>query len=244
MARIIQQSLIIILAAIAIPAFAGEFEVGVAAINQNSIITQKENDNELVPVFNYQGEKFSFLYGVIGYQLYASEDWMIQAIAEQRSMGYRPSDSRFLSGMAQREDAFDAGFQVARGGSWGIFQFKLLTDVSDTYEGFENTLAYSYPWQDGRWMFEPTLGIKFQSSELVDYFYGVKATESTSFRPAYDAEGSLSAFAKFSLAYLMHQKLKVLGGMEYNVPGDDVTDSPIVDEDYQLTTFAALMYSF
>ncbi len=228
----------------ATPLMAGDFELGAVASHERSPIAQFDDETEFIPIINYRGERFNLMYGTLSYTLYESDYSMIQLLGQGRSLGYKASDSKALVGMEKRKDGFDAGMRLTSGGNWGVAQLQLLNDISDTHQGFEASLAYSHPFEHSHWIFKPAIGVRAQSRDMVDYYYGVGDNEVTTERQAYKGESAINLYLEFAVGYKLDRKWDVIAGMEYTVLDSTISDSPVVEEDYRLVTFAAIVHKF
>jgi outer membrane protein len=204
----------------------------------------EDDKAEFTPMFNYMGERFSMVGGTFSYKLAGSDTMQISAIAQGRDDGYKAGDSDAVSGMDEREAGFDIGLNAAVGGLWGTVQVSLLSDVTETSEGSEIDLRYSYPVQAGLWTFETAAGATWKSEELVDYYYGVKESEARSGRNTYQGEAAVNPYAEFVVAYKLSRQWSIVGGVEVEQLDDVIADSPIIDEDYEFTSYSAAIYSF
>lgn len=223
---------------------AGQWQAGVAVQSGRSILMDEEDKAEFAPIFNYMGERFSMVGGTLSYELVGADSMQFSVIAQGRDDGYKADDSDAVSGMDERESGFDVGFNAAVGGFWGTMQVSLLSDVSETSEGSEVDLRYSYPVQSGLWTFETAAGATWKSEELVDYYYGVKESEVRIGRDAYQGEAALNPYAEFVVAYKLTRQWSIIGGVEVERLDDAIADSPIIDEDYDFAGYSAVMYNF
>jgi len=105
-------------------------------------------------------------------------------------------------------------------------------------------MTYSLPVTGRAWVFEPSLGVGWQSRDLVDYYYGVRGVETRPGRPAYSGGATSNAFAKLSLSYMLTSGWSVYGGGEYTYLGKNISDSPIVERRYETGVFLGLTYEF
>jgi outer membrane protein len=223
---------------------AGQWQMGVAAESAQSPIRQADTDNNAVPMFNYIGEKFSFIGGELTYSFYSENSYKLDLIGAARSEGYEAGDSPVLTGMEERESGFDLGLRASTGGLWGVLQLEVVGDISGTYEGSEVEASYRYPKEIGRWLFEPSIGVALQSQELVNYYYGVKSAEVTADRGFYEGDNATVGFAEFALGYKIDRKWLVLGGLKVESLDQAIVDSPIVEKDSTASAYAAVLYTF
>lgn len=223
---------------------AGELKLGLAVVNSHSAIQRKFEETELLPVIIYQGENFSFINGSLAYRFFPSDHLSIAVTGQPREEKYEPNDSQSLIGMDKRDESFDIGLNVETNKSWGSLELDVLRDVSSTYDGYEVTASYGYPWIKGRWLLKPAVGVSYLSQELIGYYYGVKTSEQKVGRSAYSGEAAINGFIEVNIIHQLSTKWTFIAGMDYVYLDDAITNSSIVDENYEATAFTAIAYSF
>jgi outer membrane protein len=158
--------------------------------------------------------------------------------------GYEEENSAALRGMDDRDMTLDGGVAFALRGEWGVFGASVVTDILGKHDGQEVELSYSKPVRRGKWVISPAAGLRWQSSNLVDYYYGVRTGEVRTGRPAYDANAAVNPFVGLRLLRSLGKRWTLLGAAQYEWFDDEISDSPIVDEDYDISVMAGLLYSF
>jgi len=86
--------------------------------------------------------------------------------------------------------------------------------------------------------------LNWQSSNLSDYLYGVSASEARSGRPAYNPGAVLIPSVALTSGYPLGDKAFLFGVLGYRVLPSEVTDSPIIDRDDELSLITGISYSF
>lgn len=144
----------------------------------------------------------------------------------------------------KRSLAFDAGIELMYADTWGDLQLQVLGDVTYTHKGVDIWASYAYPWRHGSWSVVPSVGVKWKSSHLLDYYYGVRNSEAVGERHAYKASSGFNTFAKLSASYRIDENWGVVGVAEYESLSRSIRRSPIVDEQGIATLFIGVMYNF
>jgi outer membrane protein len=144
----------------------------------------------------------------------------------------------------RRSFAVDGGLEIMYADDWGDLQLQVLSDISFTHKGVEVWVSYAYPWRHGNWKFVPSVGINWKSSNLLDYYYGVRKEEANQVRPAYRANSGFNSFAKLSLSYRINDNWGVVGVAKYEALSRSIRESPIVDSQSIETLFIGIMYNF
>ena len=157
----------IILVLNSVNSYSGDWQIGMAMEDARSGVLDAGNETELAPVINYQGERVSYIGGMLKYGLKESDSYHIDLIGQPRAGVYEPDDSPRLKGMEERDSGFDLGLNLGTKHAWGSLGLELLNDASDTDQGHEIKASYSVPKQFGRWLLEPVFGLQWQSEGRV-----------------------------------------------------------------------------
>lgn len=144
----------------------------------------------------------------------------------------------------KRSLAVDGGFELLYEDDWGDIQLQIMGDMTHTHKGWEVWASYAYPWKSGNWTLIPSLGFNWKSSHLLDYYYGVRLSESVENRRAYQAHSGFNSFVKLSISYRINDNWGIVGIAEYESLSRSIRQSPIVDQDGIETLFIGLMYNF
>ena len=187
------------------------------------------------------------LYGnemLAGYTFFKNRDLSVSALGRLNTMGYDASDSVNLFGMADRDWALEAGAEVA----WKPTRFgvrsQVFADVTSEHEGQEVRAEVTWEAADKGWKAEYAAGVIWQSSDMVDYYFGVLPNEATVDRPAYAPGSEFSARAGGTLSYDLIWPITLLFHAEWRWLGDDINSSPIVNSRGQWTLGGGIMYRF
>jgi outer membrane protein len=223
---------------------AGEWGLGLGVAVQRP--PQKGTDTQVValPFPSYEGDRLSLNFGSIAYSLTNSERFRFAVEGQLRFDGYDPDASEALAGLEERDLTLDAGFSFTASDAWGIATFKVMGDALGVHEGYEISASYQYPMQFKRWTLVPSIGLNLPSAELVEYYYGVKPNEATDDRPAYSGKSVVNATVGLNAMYKLASHWEIIGGAEYTLLGDGITDSPIIAEDSEVIAYSALVYRF
>ena len=84
----------------------------------------------------------------------------------------------------------------------------------------------------------------YQDDKLVDHYYGVQTNEVIAGRPLYVGQGSLNYNVTLNANWNVTKNIELLGQVKYEVLGDGITDSPIVDEDATYNFTVGVVYRF
>jgi outer membrane protein len=203
-----------------------------------------DRDILVLPLVAYEGERF-FVRGTnVGYHLAKQNNLTLSLLSSYRIAGYDSGDSDFLRGMADRDGTLEAGLQVSLPTALGLFSVTLLSDVLDEHNGHEAKLTFSKRFPLQGFVVSPFVSVIWQSSQLANYYYGVRSTEATIARPAYQVDSSVLVQIGLLANYLFREHWSLSGGLAVTRLADEITSSPIVEDDHVTRLFVGVGYRF
>ena len=220
------------------------FNAGIGFVFRTPIYRGQDADGLPIPLVYYQKGPFFFRGNSIAYEFYENEGFSLKGVAEWMFRGYDDDDSRHLNGMDDRDGSIEGGLAVAYDDGWGITTIKLMTDLLGEHDGQTVTFSYTKPFVKLPWILSPTVGLAWESSNLTDYYYGVEPDEATPARPAYSIGDVWYPYVALTTNYYFNKKWSSMLSVRYDWLADDVSDSPIVNKDYQVRVMGGVMYSF
>jgi outer membrane protein len=141
-----------------------------------------------------------------------------------------PDDFDRTAGMRERDRSVEAGVTAAWATRPVVISAAYYRDVSGTTDGNSALLTLTHRFRVGeRWSLAPSLGVEWLSADIVDYYYGVRADETTATRPAYTGRAAVNLRAGFGARYLLARDWVLLTGVSYTRLGSGITESPIVE---------------
>lgn len=239
-------------AALATPAAAQDapeaqprWTLGLLAIERDAPYRQLDEDLLVVPLVRYEGERV-YLRGLRGGVVLAREEgFELGAFLQGRGDGYEAKDSPYLLGMDDREFSLDAGLAA----SWrvprvGQFEVSLATDVLDRSGGQEAEVSWTGLVRAAGWQILPAVALKWQSSDMVDYYYGVRPDEALPGRRAYSPGSAIFPELSVLATRPLGERWQLFARAGYTWLPSEVTDSPLVDQDGRTSVIVGLGYTF
>jgi outer membrane protein len=233
------------------PDYAGPtnlFSVGAGVIITKDPYKGVDTDSQGIPFFLYRTERLSIYGPMMGYSLFEDDGWEIDALAKVRFEGYDEDDSRFLQGMDDRKWTLEMGGSLSKTFAIGDITADVSADVLNEHKGYELRLFYSYDFRNvlesPALTVTPNIGLAYRDSQLNDYYYGVRASEVIAGRPEYNAGDSTGLMAGMRVNYKINEKLSLMSMISFEWLGDEIRNSPIVDEDYIESFLLGIMYTF
>ncbi|MEM9554668.1 MAG: MipA/OmpV family protein [Acidobacteriota bacterium] len=201
-------------------------------------------DVQPIPVLGIESKRFYFRGIVAGLRLVDDERWGLDwIIAKARFLGYEADDSDFLEGMEDRDLSVDGGLSARFGLAAGLeLRAEALTDLLGRHEGHEVLLELERTWSPApRWRVTPKIGARWQSDDLVRYYYGVEPGEARAGRPAYRPDATVNFEAGVGAMYFSRGRWSWQGQLAVDVLGSEIDDSPIVERQTSISglTFVA-----
>jgi outer membrane protein len=200
-----------------------------------------------IPIMSWDYKSF-YVKGVeVGYRFFENETLTLSIIGAPRFMGYSSDDSTDLNGMADRRMSVDvglkAGFKLPLGENV-VLGVKVLTDAASRHDGQDAEISVSKLFRSEYFRFTPSVGARYQSSRMVDYYYGVEANEVRAGRPEYEPGQAMNYFGKVLFSFGVSRNWIVVTMASVEFLGSDIKKSPIVDEDHLLTGVVGLTRRF
>ena len=228
------------------PAESGKAKVFVGA---GAVISSKPYDGVdskvyPVPMFGYEGERL-YLRGISGgYRLFQRGGWSIGPMLRPRFEGYEADDSDALTGMDDRDLTLDGGVDLSLKTNWGMFGVQVMTDLLGEHDGQELEASYMALFPYAGFYFVPSVALRWRSDDLVDYYYGVRASEARAGRPAYSPGDAISPVARLAIRRKLSDHWGFLLAFQYEWLDDEISDSPIIEDDTMISLLLGATYTF
>lgn len=207
----------------------------------------KEMDQRILPLpYLIMRRGNFFIEGLeLGYRAIEGANGHFDLIITPRLDGFEADESHWFDGMEDREFSIDGG--VVTKWRQGTVEFNLtaLTDILDKNGGQELSVSVGNTYLAGKMAtLTPSLGLKWQSDDLVDYYYGVTTYEARPDRPAYMGEATLNYTAALNGTYSLGKRSTLFGGIEYERLGQDISDSPLLETEQIISIFMGYGWQF
>jgi len=197
-----------------------------------------------VPLFGYEGKRL-YLRGITGgYRLFQIKGWWIGPTVRPRFDGYEAGDSSAMAGMKSRNATVDGGISLAKKTNWGLITAVFVTDLLGAHDGHELELSYTARFSHAGFTFIPGGALQWQSSNLVDYYYGVKDSEVRTGRPAYSADDTITPLVRLAVQRKISERWGLTLATQYQWLASEISDSPIVDDNGIVSVLLGATYSF
>ena len=200
---------------------------------------------QVIPAITYTGERLQVFGPRIQVGLVGDGKLRLGGTVTYRMGVYEEDESDFLEGMGDRKDTIMVGLALKAELPGGV-------DLSVSYEhdaigkigGGTARLKIDKSFRFGVFAFSPEVGVNWLSPGLSNHDFGVPAEGATLERAAYDLNGAFSVEGGIGVFFDAAPDWLVVASIGVEVFGDEVTDSPIVDDNHVLKGFAAVNYVF
>jgi outer membrane protein len=171
--------------------------------------------------------------------------WGFSVTAQPHTLGYKASDSSYLTGMDERKSTFEGGLAFSASyHKTKYIEVMLLADMLHTYKAWIGRVEMGDEYKLGDFTFYPSLILLYQPRKFIDYYYGVKDSEATTTRPAYNPGSGLEYGAQTYIKYPFTKKLSALINLRYDILANSAQNSPLTDKSYIYSGLASLIYTF
>jgi len=213
------------------------FLYGIGLAVKSEIYKDYDQRVTLLPILGYRGEKLSIFGPFVSYAMLQSGDVAFSIQAKPRFEGYDESDSDVFDGMDERKSSLDLGFGIEYARDDWKLKLSSLHDVLGRSNGSELSAGLSKVFRSGSFFIEPGIGLSYLDSRYVDYYYGVKNSEVTSFRPSYEGDDAINKNLGITVTTPAFFDGLTRFGFEHTWYDPDISDSPLTDEDTSLSFF-------
>jgi outer membrane protein len=222
-----------------------EYGLGIGVIGTESPYQDVGTDTTVFPIIYAQKGNFSLLGNQAKYTLYSNGKMQFGVLGQYRIEGYEADDSKFLAGMDEREGAIELGLSASLQTQYGTIKTAFLTDASNTHDGHEVKLGWEKSMQlNAKWMLRPSAEINWRSSDLNNYYFGVKNSEATANRAVYTADSGMMYRAGVDAFYFIDPKQTVQIGLGITTWDNEIDDSSIVEHSSKPEVKAAYTFRF
>lgn len=196
-----------------------------------------------LPLVFYHYGRFFFAGFAGGYLLDNGEHYRLALVVTPTLNRLKASDSPQLAGIQSRQWSLAGGANLETFGDWGHLNIGLFHDLLDRNNGTSANLGYRFPFHAGDWTLSPGFGLRWEDSNLTDYYYGVSPAEAIPGRPAYSPGSATSPYVGFGVSTSISEHWQFRGDLSYQRFGAAIHDSPIVDRSGSPTIFIGFVYN-
>lgn len=265
-ARIVSHALVSALAAALIwsaPVFADEpptkpepqessWGLGLAVVSTQR--AYKETDREVlgVPILSYENEYVNLVGPSLELKVPSTDFSKSHNLKfgllfnfYRGSGGYETKDSPYLAGMEKRKAGVWGGGKVAWENKVADVKLEWMADVSGNSKGQVFNLNLEHSWMlTQNLTLTPKVGIEWVDSRYVNYYYGVRPSESTAQRPAYVGKATLNGEIGLTGIYQFYEHHSAILDISVKCLGEEIKNSPLVSPSTENSVTLGYLYRF
>lgn len=221
--------------------------IGVGGIYSESKYEGIDKETMVIPLFKYNHENFYIRGLEFGYKQIDLDTFKFNYILSPRLENYKSSDSSYLLGMEDRDMTLEAGVVlVYKPHPLLTLSSKLKTDILGVHNGYDLGFRVGsfLPLIEKKLFISPSYARVFLSSKLANYYYGVKASEATSTRAAYDVGSTSMEVYGVNFIYKLTDTINTNFMINRTILSQEIKDSPIIKDKNFNSLIVGLNYTF
>lgn len=232
--------------------FAGEsvFSVGVSgSISTNPYIGYK-NEQDALPIVQYQNDHFYIAGLGAGIKLWQSKDkdqeLLVGASYSSHSFKASKSSDERMKRLDNRKATVMAEINYNIHTAYGSIENTFSRDVLGRNKGFLATTQYGIYWEVApKFTINPAIGLTYTNAKYNRYYYGVSEIESlrSGFR-IYQPKSSVQPHIELTASYSITNNLNAIASIRSEKIAKKIRNSPIIDDKYQSQAGLSIVYSF
>lgn len=234
------------------------FQLGVAvAVNDEPYVGFNDGDPNIlaVPFYVYNKDNLTLAGPNVSYRFWRPLGVQLSAEAKYRFQNYEEDDSPFLDGLGDRNGTFEVGVKAQKRFDRLRVYAEGFVDTLGNHDGYELSTGASFEMANGRMLsFRPSVGVSYQSQNVIHYYYGVNPGEARTNLAVGDGtfrdrnafvvdDGAVTPFAGAQLRLRLSRRLSFQGQVKTAFLPDEIADSPIVDSSHRTSAFFGVSYA-
>ena len=221
-----------------------QWGLGLGALIEDEGYRNIGSETNGTPVLYVSNDYFRFFANQFDVSIYGTEQFSLSGKAESRMDGFSPDDNAYYAGMEERDGAIFAGFRGEYKTDAGNLVAEWVTDVTGDSNGSYGSLGAYWHVDRGASQLVPKVAVEYYDSDYTDYYYGVRAGEARSDRPAYIADAVFNLDLGVDFIYRFNRHHQLISSAKYRRFGSSVTDSPLVDKSGSARFVVGYLYVF
>ncbi|MFG6459204.1 MipA/OmpV family protein [Roseateles sp. BYS96W] len=225
------------------------FALGVGVASRQFAYAGRERKNQALPILLYENSWVRVAGLGAEFKLWRQPLGTGQALTgglriKYDNEGFEADDSPRLAGMAERKGGFWGGAAVSWRNPVAPLTLEWLADLSGHSKGSKLQLQAERRFGWGPLGLTPRVQLQWLDRKYVDYYFGVRASEATADRAAYDGASALAVEAGLRMDYALAFRHAVFLDLSRTQLPDEIKLSPIVDRKATSRVMAGYLYRF
>jgi outer membrane protein len=230
----------------ALPLIGGELALGFGTFWEKSPYKGVGSEVDPVPIISYRNGPLQIEGTEFSYSLLHDDGFSFGLLGEIGiGDGFEEDDSDYLEGMDEPDmTTLHGGLFCTYETPYVDFEFKFLNELQNEHSGQQLEFSIGREWEFGDFEIEPSVSVKYQSSDWTDYYYGVSRTESRPGRSYYEPGSALNISGELMIQYEVSPDISLIWMLECENLDSCIRRSPIIERDLIFEVFFGIMYSF
>ena len=179
----------------------------------------------------------------IGYSLIQRDNWVIDGVFGP-VIGANFDDNDELDHLDNRKLDGHLGMRYTWYGDHNRVAVAAGRDVVSAHDGWVASAQYSHEWQLKNWLVTGNIGVAHLSDRMANHIVGVSASEATRAIPAFSAEAGNVSWLGVLAEYPMTEKWVFQTRLNTMAVSEELSDSPITDDDSTMSLVVGMKYQF
>jgi MipA family protein len=247
------------------------FSLGLGAgVITNPLYKGKNTPLVIIPYIHYYGDKIFIENNTLGYSFIQSKSVILSAVSQlnreaiffndwQPSHLFIPHFSESINdsstqpsisvnNIKKRKWAIDGGLQL----NWFIsdsvdMKAQILRDLNQVYHGYNANVVFNktirFPaFKESQ--FNISIGANWQSKNLANYYYGLGENDNVDISNRYQAGSGIQPFFSLAAIHKFSKKWQLKFLLKQEFLDDNLTHSPLVEENTVISAFIGVVYVF
>jgi len=225
-------------------ALAGKSSVGITTSSTSRPYLGIGSQNAALPYFSLSANQF-YLRGLdLGYTASNTDTFSLDVIATPRFLGYSNDDSLDLAELEGTNYSIHAGVSLTVPINKFQLNTQLVTDILGESNGSEITSSLSRTFSYNKFSVTAAANVNWQDKNLVNHYYGIDTAESSGSFTPYAASSTFNIGTSLTTSYALSNSISAIGTVSVNQFGDEIANSPIVENDQTTAVSLGIIYSF
>ncbi|MEM6636072.1 MAG: MipA/OmpV family protein [Pseudomonadota bacterium] len=220
------------------------FSAGISFTEATNPYVGEANETFPIPLISYRNGPFELSTNGLGYQVYDDGPFSVTLGLRPRFTGLLSTDGPELEGI-DRNVTGDAAIEARYDRGFAFVAAALRQEVTGEHEGQEARLRVG-----ARARLAPRtalvfdVGAAWQSDDLSRYIWGVNAEEARVDRPAFSPGEVIVPFSSLTMRTAISDTGSLITSVRVDFLPEDVTDSPIIEDETIVAVFLGLSWQF
>jgi outer membrane protein len=219
------------------------WSLGLSVLGDTNPYLGQDADVIPLPLVSYRQGPFEASTNGLSYTFLNTGPLQLTAAARPRFSGLISTDGPELDGIDRRvtgDLALEAQYDIGR--FYG--RAAIRQEFTGEHDGQEARLRFGARQRFGTVGLDLAAGAAWQNGDLSRYVWGVDADETAPGRAAYDPGSVVVPFVSFAARYQISENWSLLGTLRADFLSDDITDSPIIEDDTLIAGGIGFVFRF